>query len=291
MARGTSLIVGLGLLLIPTVCLAGNVGLKLCTGSAKGNYYAAGQEVARQVARDDIAVELVETGGSMDNMQKMADGDCDAGFAQVDAYLRYQAVNQGSRLEVEWPRQLYDEYVHLVCRRDTGVESIKDLAGRSKSFSLMVGAPGSGSAITWDSFTRLSPDYLDVETHEADGNEALQSINEAKASCLMFVSGLRSKYASQVNNSGASLRLVSVDDRDFKKAKHIGKPIYDFQDIPKETYRKLQSPSGDSIETLTVRAAMIISSAWAREHAVPFEALTEGIKRATPIIRERVAAD
>lgn len=290
MSGRAALMVGLCLLLVSTAGWAENIKLKLCTGSEKGNYYASGEEIKRQVARQNIEVELIETDGSMENMERMARAECDAGFAQIDAYLHYQALNQDSRLEVEWPRHLYEEYLHLVCRRDTGIESVKQLLQPIDSYSLLTGAPGSGTSITWNSITRLNPDYLDVETDNLGQDRALQTVMDGKASCLMLVSGLSSEDLVLIDESGEQLRLVSVDDKAFQEAKHLGKPIYDSQNIPKATYRNLQAPSGAPVETLVVKAVLLISSAWAGNHTYELSTLTEGVKRAAPIIQERVAA-
>ena len=57
----------------------------------------------------------------------MAAKACDAGIAQIDAYLVYQDAHRNERLKVRSPHYLYDEFVHLVCRRNSGIESIQDL--------------------------------------------------------------------------------------------------------------------------------------------------------------------
>jgi TRAP transporter TAXI family solute receptor len=263
--------------------------LKLCTGSPSGNYFASGQEIQRQLSRQGVAIELVETGGSMDNLQKMATEECDAGFAQIDAYLHYQAINQANRLEVEWPRHLYGEYVHLVCHRDAAIASIKDLRQAKPSQTLLVGASGSGSAITWSSLARLEPDYLDVRTEMAAPHDALAAVRDGEANCLVFVSGLNSEFLGSVEEAGELLKLVPVDDRVLEDAKHLGKPIYEFQEIPAGTYSNLQAPAGMPVTTLVVRAVLLISSTWATQNRFAYDTLVDGIKRATPIIKKRVA--
>lgn len=290
MRWGTAFTFGVLLLAASTVGSEEDTKLRLCTGSPDGNYFASGQEIQRQLARQGVEVELVETDGSMDNMQRMAGGECDSGFAQIDAYLHYQDLNRESRLKVEWPRHLYEEYVHLVCRRDTGIESVQQLAKPTGGYSLAVGDPGSGSSITWDTMTRLRPAYLAVETQAVGTDSAIQSVRDGNSSCLLFVSGLRSDFLALIDASGEQLRLVSVDDQSFLDAKHFGRPIYQSGNIPKATYPNLQAPSGAPVESLAVRAVMLISSTWAGNHAVAHDMLIEGIKRAAPIIRKRVAA-
>lgn len=290
MSRCATGAIGVFLILASVQAWAAETTLRLCTGPVDGNYAAAGQEIRRQVARHSLDVRPIETDGSIDNMQRMAKNECDAGIAQIDAYLQYQARHPDARLQVEWPRHLYEEYLHLVCRRDTNTASIRDLPNLAAPSSLVVGAPGSGSAITWDSITRQSPDYLEVETVNGDNAAALKSVTDGAASCLMVVSGLSSDYLGRVEASGEQLRLLMVDDETIIEAKHFGKPIYAFRQIPKDTYPGLQGPTGAPVQTLAVRAVVLISSAWASEHAVAYGTLVDGLERAAPIIRSRVAA-
>ena len=124
----------------------------------------------------------------------------------------------------------------MICRADAGIASIEELAQRAHQPTVLIGAPNSGSAVTWDAFTVLDPSYASVPTREIGGSEALGLVNEGEgADCLMYVSGLHSNYLSSVNDSGAELRLVAVDDPDLDDAKFAGLQIYEFQPIPAGT--------------------------------------------------------
>ena len=61
LAASLAVVLGLGLLLASATGLAEPVSLQLCTGSPDGNYFASGAEIKRQVQRQNIQVELVET--------------------------------------------------------------------------------------------------------------------------------------------------------------------------------------------------------------------------------------
>lgn len=267
--------------------LAQEVGLRLCTASAIGNYYASGQEIARQVKLGGITVELMETDGSMDNLNRMAANECDAGIVQVDAYLVYQEVHKEERLDIRRPQHLYDEFLHLVCRMDSGIDTIEDLVRRAQSHTLLVGPPRSGSAVTWESITLMDASYSEVKTGEQGGKNALELVQDAEASCLIFVSGLRSEYSSMIDQSGSQLKLVTIDDGDLSKAKFAGHPIYTFKDISAETYPNLQA--GGVVESLSVRAIFIVNSAWAEAYPNAFNILFNGVERATPVIQQRVS--
>ena len=283
--------IGLILVAIASSVWAQGVDLQLCTASASGNYYASGQEIARHAERSGVTVSLVETDGSMDNLERLALGECDAGIVQIDAYLVYQGAHSGDRLDIRRPLHLYDEYVHLVCRRDRGVESVENLSGQPEGPTLLVGPPRSGGAVSWHSFTLLDSGYADAKIQNVGGVAALDSLKAGDAGCLLFISGLGSDYGATVDEAGDTLQLVTVNDEDLEKAEFAGEPIYRFADIPAGSYPGLQGPSGDPVETLTVRAIFIISNTWADMSPVAFEALTAAVESATPAIRKRVSVE
>jgi TRAP transporter TAXI family solute receptor len=275
----------LGLLICVTPALALDAPLRLCTATGKGNYYAAGQEIARQAKLSGIVVEVLETEGSMDNLQRMAEDSCDGAIVQMDAYLVYQQANRGDRLEIVRPQYLYDEYVHLACERGAGITSIGDLPG--KDAKLLVGSETSGGAITWESFKLENPSYYDVATENVGGDAALERLRQGEASCMLHVSGLRSPYLQEVAGYGEELRLASIDDEKLGEAEVAGHPVYSFREIPADVYPGLQD--GAELPTVTVRAMLIVSDSWAAEFANKMQALREGVTRAVGEFRKNVS--
>lgn len=285
--RGQTLLL-LACLFAPAVHAA---SLSLCTARADGNYHGAGEAIRGQLNADILQLELVQTAGSVDNLNRLARGECDAAIVQLDAYLVYQETNRRKRLELARPNYLYEEYVHLVCRRDAGIDSIEDLNGDARTAGLLTGEPQSGSAATWTYFTRLKPGYASVTTQPLGGQAALAELQEgAGAACMIYVSGLRSPYSAAVSAAGDRLRLVPVDDLDLDEARFAGERIYQFRPIPAGTYPALeagQNPS--SVETLTVGATLFVTQRWAARHYDENAHLVDAILRAKPAIVKRVS--
>jgi uncharacterized protein len=265
--------------------------LSLCTARADGNYYAAGEEIRRHINGDKLQIALIETAGSVDNLNRLARGECDAAIVQLDAYLEYQEANRRKRLELARPSYLYDEFVHLVCRRDAGIGSIEDLAGDSTPAKLLIGEAASGSAATWKYFTRLKPRYQSVPTQPLGGMAALAEIQApGGAACMIFVSGLRSKFSAAVDAAGSTLQLVPVDDLELDEARFAGERIYRFRPIPAGSYPALQNGAkGQAIETLSVGATLFVAQRWAADHYDENIDLGEAILKAKPAIVERVS--
>ena len=282
-------------LLCIVACLTGTAAqaddLSLCTARADGNYYAAGEAIRSRLSADRLRLELLETAGSVDNLKKLARGECDAAIVQLDAYLVYQEANRSERLELARPSYLYEEYVHLICRRDAGIASIEDLSGAEAQHTVMIGEAASGSAATWRYFTLLDSSYESVATQTIGGTQALAALRKsASAACMIFVSGLHSPFSAAVDGAGDSLMIVPVDDPDLDEARFGGERIYRFRRIPAGTYPALESGGkrGD-LETLTVGATLFVTQRWAAEYYDTNTYLVEAILRAKPAILERVA--
>ena len=265
--------------------------LALCTARADGNYYAAGETIRSRTNPDRLQMEIVETAGSVDNLERLAVGECDAAIVQIDAYLVYQEANRRARLELARPNYLYEEFVHLVCRRDAGIDGIENLAGNAGERGILIGESNSGSAATWRYFTLLDPAYASVRTRTIGGSEALDELqNPDGAACMIYVSGLRSAYSASVDKAGDTLKLVPVDDPDLDEARFAGERIYRFRKVPAGTYPALMAGGkSDDVETLTVGATLFVTQRWAERHSDAHDHLIEAILRAKPAILERTS--
>jgi TRAP transporter TAXI family solute receptor len=265
--------------------------LSLCTARADGNYYAAGEIIRSRTNAERLNLALRETAGSVDNLGRLARRECDAAIVQLDAYLVYQEANRWRRLELARPNYLYEEFVHLICRRDAGLDSIEDLANGEGKHEVLIGEPESGSAATWRYFTILDPDYAKTPARTVGGAQALTEVRKpGGASCMLYVSGLRSKFSATVSNAGDTLALVPVDDPDLDEARFAGERIYRFRKIPAGTYPALQATDRKrDLETLTVGATLFVTQSWAEANYDANAYLVEVILRTKPEILERVA--
>ena len=89
---------------------AAEPSLTLCTGGAKGNYFFSGMQI-REQAKGALNVEVINTKGTWDNLQKMARGECDAAIIQGDGWSVWNARNKSASLDLERVDVLYKEYV------------------------------------------------------------------------------------------------------------------------------------------------------------------------------------
>ena len=285
------LIVGISGALFSLAPHAAEAPLNLCTGGSEGAYHEIGRAVAEHANPRYLSVNVVETSGSMDNMQRMARKECGSAIVQNDAYLVYQSRHKDRPVEVTRNRFLFAEFLHLVCRRDANVSSTGDLVANPGRHEVLVGAEGSGSAVTWHAFTVLDARYGNLKTSKVGGEDALSRVLNGDAQCLFYVSALGSQFAENVNSRGKDLRLVPIADDAFRSAKFDSETLYEMREFPKGVYANLDAGmGGQSVETLSVGATLVIDRHWADRYPNGPAALLGAVTGATPTIDQRATA-
>ncbi len=125
------------------------------TGGQTGVYYQVGGAVCRLVNRDTAAHKIKcthTTGGSVDNINGIRNGDLDFGVAQSD--WQYHAYNgtapdrfpDGKFEELRAVFSVHPEPFTVVARKDSGIKTFEDLKGKRVN----VGNPGSGQRGTME---------------------------------------------------------------------------------------------------------------------------------------------
>lgn len=285
--------VGLAALLAPGTALAQSAHIKFCTGPEGGNYDFSGIQIKRQ-GQGAIAVDLQNTKGSMDNLDRIAAGTCDAAIVQSDAHGVYLKQHPGSVLNVERGRVLYPEYLHLVCNKEAGLSKI---TGLSKGMTLLVGANGGGSAVSWDSFRLADPKrYNEVATLPIGGKRGLGMVEDGKdATCLLYVAGLGStsmREADDFAEKSGHLKLVATDDSDVAGIKDAkGRPVYDSTSIPSGTYPRAfqtRSLTGSSVGAISASAIIISNVSFIEGNEATYDKFLTAVNKALPAILEHV---
>jgi len=264
---------------ITSPTIAQDATIRICTGGETGKYYQTAAEIGAQL-KGSLKVEVIPTNGSLDNFQQLSSGTCDAAIVQSDAYGIFTATNPAARLNVERVVPLYDEYVHLVCNRNAGIHTVRDLLKNTEA-RVLVGPNGSGTSVTWQTWGKQSEGYLKVGTDPIGGTRAItRTVDGTDAKCLLFVAGLKSGTMNEVNELGqGTLGLVSIDDGSFDDVKDPkGQQVYRFVDIPGGTYPNLQNygmfGGQSNIPTLAIGAILIANTSWIDANASAFDAFS-----------------
>ena len=111
--------------------------LRIATGGQEGAYYAFAKKYARSLARDGITLEVVPTGGSIENLDLLKKG------AVTLALVQAGSPTNADKDELESLGSLFLEPVWVVHRKPTSVKRLSDLKGKR----VAVGATASGTHV------------------------------------------------------------------------------------------------------------------------------------------------
>ncbi|MDO8338486.1 MAG: TAXI family TRAP transporter solute-binding subunit [Microcella sp.] len=225
----------------------------LAGGGVTGVYYAFGGELAEALSsRLGSVVTVDETNGSVDNLQRVADGRAVFGFAQSDAAADAVAGVGAfpAPLDVQAVARLYDEYVHVVVRSDSDIRRIADLAGRAVS----LGAPGSGVNIVATRVLEaegLAP--MDVADEALGLTDSIAAFRAGEIEGFFWVGGVPTPGLAELfSEAPARLLPIEAETVESVNAEHGG--AYRLAEFPIGAYGRTQATA-----TMTVPNYLMVA--------------------------------
>jgi len=209
------------------------------TGGQTGVYYVVGQSICRLVNRGqadhNIKCTAPSTGGSVANLNAIANGEQDMGVVQSD--WQYHAYNgtapdkfpQGANKELRAVFSVHPEPFTVVARKDSGIKTFDDLKGKRVN----VGNPGSGARGTME----VVMEKLGWQMSDFKLAAELQSAEQASALCdnkidaIVFTVGHPSGTIKEATTScdsiiipvtGAAIDSLVNDNAYYAKATVVG---------------------------------------------------------------------
>jgi TRAP transporter TAXI family solute receptor len=111
--------------------------IRIATGAKNGAYYAFAQEYARLLAADGIALEVVPTAGTVENLDLLRRGVVSLALVQAGC------ATEDDRAALQSLGSLFLEAVWVFTPRGSRIERLNELAGRR----VAVGPAGSGTQL------------------------------------------------------------------------------------------------------------------------------------------------
>ncbi|MCU7915845.1 MAG: TAXI family TRAP transporter solute-binding subunit [Candidatus Thiodiazotropha sp. (ex Gloverina cf. vestifex)] len=148
--------IGLLLFLLPLIAFGTDQRFtSIGTGGLTGVYYPTGGAICRLLNKErkshGIRCSVESTGGSIFNLNTIANGELDFGVVQSDwQYHAYQGsskfTEQGGSKDLRAVFSIHSEPFTVMAREDSGIKIFKDLQGKRVN----IGNPGSGQRGTME---------------------------------------------------------------------------------------------------------------------------------------------
>lgn len=214
--------------------------VSLGTGGETGLYYPSGGAFCRLVnlTRHHHGIRCVVTTspGSVANLQRVSEGQLDLGIAEAGQL--HNAVTGGAEQsggELRTLFKLFPEYISLVSRRDSGIDSLADLRGKR----INIGRENSSQEITFRSLMTARGWTLDdfAEVHRLAPADQADALCQNRIDATLYVVGHPSGAVKQALRDCDS-RLLSLsqadiaslmDENPYYQSARIDQALYDSQ--------------------------------------------------------------
>ncbi|HZD06467.1 MAG TPA: TAXI family TRAP transporter solute-binding subunit, partial [Longimicrobiales bacterium] len=186
--------------------------LSIGTGGTGGIYYPLGGALAALLSATDSTRRYTAevTGGSVENVNRVAAGQIDLGFAlAVTVYEAFHGgVGRDRPLDVlRIVAPLYPNVTHVLARRDPAIGSVADLRGRRVS----VGSPGSGTEqVARQLLEAYGLGYDDVEERFLTFNESAAALRDGALDAAVLSVGYPAAAVLEATTTG-NVTLLPVD--------------------------------------------------------------------------------
>jgi TRAP-type uncharacterized transport system substrate-binding protein len=168
--------------------------------------------------------------GSGENLELLASGNADLGFAQADVYAGKLAADPGRYGDLLVVGKLADECIYVAYRKAGRVATLGQLAGPATSRPIVVaaGPEASGSRGTWNYLARIVPGLERVEVRPEEGTLALNQLAAGAYDAVVWVTDPVNfdHYNLRAVLSNDALEVMTLDDPSLVKALADGTEVY-----------------------------------------------------------------
>jgi uncharacterized protein len=225
--------------------------LVIATGEQGDVYSLLGQALAG-AARDRLAVDaqVLNTAGSLENLRMVADGRADVGFATVD--LVKLAVDGDAPFAGALPlvtlARLYDDYLQIVLRADSGIAQISDLT----NLAVSIGAVNSGTDVVVSRVLEAGGhDLPDIDARRLSPARSAEALRSGDISAFFVTGGLPTPAVARLAEQGP-IRLLSIPGEVGELQAQFGE-YYLVRSVTRGTYGLT-----DEIATLGIPTVLVV---------------------------------
>jgi len=180
------------------------------------------------------------SGGSAENLKTLNNNTVDIGIVYSgDAFLgrNGRLTDDTTRYDkVRMLSFLYGAPAQLVVRKDSGIESVRDLVGRA----VAIGNPGSGAALSAERFFKHMGLWDKIECHKKGYSQAASDFLNKRIDAFWVLVGYPNSSIIEAANQ-TPVRLINIHEDAAQSGFFEVFPFYSKVIIPKGTYMGQES--------------------------------------------------
>ena len=214
--------------------------LVIVTGGTGGVFYPYGGGLAKVLSEKmpNTQATAQVTGGSVDNVKLLSEGEADIGFSTLDS--AYDGFTGAGAYAADGPQnirliaRLYDSFLHVVTTASSGIDSVAAMKGKRVS----VGSAGSSTESIADRMLAaagLDP-MTDVTRDNLGVGESCGALADGKIDAFFWIGGLPTAAVKDLAAAGqTSLRFIATaTEMTVLQTRYPG--LYQTRTLPAGTY-------------------------------------------------------
>ncbi|WP_432158100.1 MULTISPECIES: TAXI family TRAP transporter solute-binding subunit [unclassified Streptomyces] len=226
------------------------------TGTTAGVYQEYGSRLRTELAKDmpGLKVNLLDSNGSGENVQRLVSGRADVTIAAADAVATYESDHPGSVSRLRGVARLYDDYVQLVVARDSDIRTVADLRGKR----VATGLPRSGVRLIANRVLEaagLDPDR-DVTAVSEGIDTGPRRLRDGKIDAFFWSGGVPTSGLRELADT-FTFRFVPIDADLVARMHHKDEATsyYRATNMPESAYPTIQN--GAAVPTIAVSNLLV----------------------------------
>lgn len=239
--------------------------LNMCTGADGGSYYVTSNNAVSYIKsfdrKDQFDIELIDTTGSLEEVEMMQNAECDVILIQGD--ISDYEHDSGTLPSNNRIIPAYTETIIYLANTAHGKTDLEDIEGSDEY--LIVVADGSGAYGTMRNFAKEDKGYdknfkgmiMAFDAADAANIAASGVFNGKKVAGALLVTTPKSKTLKQISELyGEKLTIGNMGDKDFNDAQNsLGQDLYTDFEFPASKFAFLKHDTmGWNQNTLGVKA-------------------------------------
>ncbi len=233
------------------ICSHAQNTLTLATGSKNGDYYTLGQNLKTiiEASNPDIEIIVLPTHGSVENAKLIDISSAHLALIQSDIAFFF---HNGERMfyypsdNMEGIASLYTEAIQVIAGKDTGIEKIEDLKGKTIAVGLQNSGAMFNATIVLNAYN-ITLD--DINAKYVSFENAKEAIINGEIDAAFFTSGIfestKREFSNHFNIIPISTNITEKISRSYPCFLTISLPMHASQRAHRERY------------TLGVRALLV----------------------------------
>ncbi|MBF1990297.1 TAXI family TRAP transporter solute-binding subunit [Fischerella thermalis] len=220
----------------------------LSTGTVGSYYHRLGEQINYSTTTTvGLSVRNIDSQGSQENLQRLLNHQVDFAIAQLD--VANEAMRQG---KVKAVAILAKEYVHIIVRKNSGINTFDDLQGKR----VAVGTPGSG--ILFTARQLIQTDKLKVKEDTSNFDEAFKKLKSRQLDAIIYVGSLgANENLRQIFVKNSNLSLLPIRTALINNLTVLDPSSYESATLPLGTYASRPPIPNRKLPTLSTATVLV----------------------------------